>query len=131
MKTNLDKFYKNDENLEKNGVWFDIADDVGFLIKPFRASNPQVKASLAKYHKPYARQIEAGTLDAEKALDINIRLFVNSCLVDWRGVEIDGVITKYSHEIAMPFFKSLPDLFFTLWEHAQDFKNYREELGNS
>jgi len=130
MKTNLDKFFKTDDDLEKNGVWFDISSTTGFLLRPFKASNPSVKAAMAQLYKPHSRQIEMGTLDDDKALEINVKIFVRACLVDWKGVEIDGVETECTPEVAVKFFKALPDLFITLWNHTQDFKNYREEVGN-
>jgi len=130
MKTNLDKFFKTDANLEKEGVWFEISDDVGFLLKPFKETNPKVKAMMAAHYKPFARQIELGTLETGKQLEIQAKLFVGACLVDWKGVEIDGKIVEFSPEVAVPFFLALPDLFHTLWAHCNDFKNYREDLGN-
>lgn len=131
MKTNLDKFFKTNDELEANGVWFEISSDTAFLLRPFKASNPSVKAAMAQLYKPYSRQIEMGTLDDAKALEINVKIFVRACLVTWRGVEIDGVEAECTPETAIKFFKALPDLFITLWNHTQDFKNYREEVGNS
>jgi hypothetical protein len=131
MKTNLDKFFKTSENFEKNGVWFEISDTIGFLIRPFKATNPKVKAAMASHYKPYARQIEMGTLDLEKQLEIQIKIFLDVCLVDWKGVEIDGKEVEYTSENAYKFFRALPELFETLWKHANDFTNYREDLGNS
>lgn len=132
MKTNLDKFFKTNEDLEKNGVWFDLSDTIGFLVKPMRASNPNVKAAWAKYYKPHARAIELGTFDdTKKGQEIQAKIFVEACMVDWKGVEIDGVETEYSRDVAIKFFLELPDLFRTLWDHCQDFKNYQEEVGNS
>ncbi len=130
MKTNIDSIFKTDDDLEKNGVWFDLNEKTGFLIRPFRASNPRVKAGMAKYYKPYARQIENDTLEIEKQREININLFMDVCLADWRGIEIDGADTKFDREAGLKLFKSLPELFDNLWKHAQDFKNYREDLGN-
>ncbi len=131
MKTNLDKHFKTNKELEKEGVWFDISEDVGFLLSPLKTSNPKVKAAFAKHHKPYARQIELGTIEDKKVTEISIKIFLQCCLLDWRGVEIDDKVVEFSPEIAMKFFMELPDLFYTLWEHCQDFKNYREEMGNS
>lgn len=131
MKTNLDSIFKTDEDLEKDGVWFTVSDKTGFLVKPFRPSNPQVKAAMAAHYKPYARQIEMGTLDDKKAQEIQVKIFVGSCLVEWRGVEIDGKDTPYSKDVAIPFFMGLPELFNALWAYCGDFKNYREDVGNS
>jgi hypothetical protein len=131
MKSNLDKYYKGSEELEKNGVWFEISDKTAFLIKPFKGSNPKVKSAMAVQYKPYARQIEMGTLPEEKVTEINIRIFVSSCLVDWRGVEIDGVETKFDVDTAVKLFKELPDLFMALFDHSKNNQNYREDVGNS
>ncbi len=131
MKTNLDTIFKTNPDYEKNGVWFDINDKTGFLVRPFKQTNPRVKAALAAHYKPYARQIEMNTLDLAKQQEINIRLFLDVCLVGWKGVEIDDVDTPFSREVALPFFVSLPDLFDTLWKHANDFNNFKEDVGNS
>lgn len=131
MQTNLDKLFKTNGTLEQNGIWFDINDKTGFLVKPFKNTNPQMKAAMAALYKPHARQIEMDTLPPEKDLEIQVKLFVRACMVDWKGVEIDGKDTEYSPEIAVEFFISLPDLFSTLLSYSQDFKNYREDLGNS
>lgn len=131
MKTNLDELYKVDATAEKEGVWFDVSPKTGFLVKPFRGTNPRVKAAMAKYYKPYARQIENGQLSLEKEREININLFLDICLVDWKGVEIDGVPTPFARENALILFQELPDLFQTLLAFAQDFKTYKVELGNS
>lgn len=131
MKTNLDQFFKTHEDLEKNGVWYEISDGIAFLVKPFKSTNPKVKAMLAQHYKPFARQIDLGTLDSKKEHEITMKLFIGACLVDWKGIIIDGQPTPYTPEIAFKFFQGLPDLFNTLWAHCNDFKNYREELGNS
>lgn len=130
MKTNLDKYFKADEDLEKNGVWFNISTETGFLLRPFKATNPSVKAAMAKLYKPYSRQIEMGTLEDAKVLEINVKIFIQACLVDWKGVEIDGKVADCNPAVALEFFTGLPDLFLTLWNHTQDFKNFREDVGN-
>jgi hypothetical protein len=131
MKTNLDQFFKTSEDLEKNGIWFEISDSIGFLLRPFKSSNPRVKAAIASYYKPYARQIEMGTLEPAKQQEIQAKVFVDVCLIDWKGIEIDGKAVELDKAVAVKFFVSLPDLFDTLWKHVSDFNNYKEDLGNS
>jgi len=132
MKTNLDKFFKTNSQLEENGVWFDIVpDEVGFLVRPFKGTNPRIKAAMAAYYKPYAKQIEMGTMDLDKQNEIQIKLFIDVCLVNWKGVEIDGQEVPCNKENALRVFRELPDLFDTLWKHCQDFNNYKVDLGNS
>ena len=132
MKTNLDSLFKSDSVSETKGIWFNISETTGFLVKRWGGENTHsIKAALAKYHKPYARLIEMGTMDPEKEKEIHVKVFVHSCLEDWKGVEIDGKETKFEKEIAVKFLLNLPDLADTLIGHATDNKNYREDLGNS
>lgn len=130
MKSNLDKLFKTDADLEKNGVWFELSEETGFLLRPFKSQNPRVKAAMAQHYKPYARLIELGTLEIEKQNEINIKLFINACLVDWKGVEIDGAVVACDKDNALKLFLALPELFQTLWKHVNDYQNYKEELGN-
>ncbi len=132
MKTNLDKFFKTNSDLEKSGIWFEISDTTGFLLNRFGGMNSdKVKAMMAKYYKPYARQIENGTMDPKKEKEIMVKVFVESSVLDWKGVEIEGVDTPFSKETAVEFFVELPELAEALMSHAMDFKNYKEDLGNS
>lgn len=110
----------------------DLSEKTGFLVRRFGGLNsPKVKAAFARFYKPYARQIEAGTLDEKKEKEITAKVFVDSCLVDWKGVEIDGQEVKFSHEAAVKLLLALPDLMQSLQNHALDANNYREDLGNS
>lgn len=136
MKSNLDSLFKTDQAVEKTGVWFDISDKTGFLVRPFNANNSAIKAAHARHFKPYAHQIERGTLAIEKEREIYIKIFVGACLIDWKGIEIDGKETPFEKELAVKFLLGLPELFTALMKHAEDFSNYKidsadsEELGN-
>jgi hypothetical protein len=134
MKTNLDGIFKSDENLARDGVWFDLSDTVGFKLRQYNQFNPNTKAAVARHLKPYAHQIDKNILDPKKGLEIKARLLVEISLVDWKGIEIDGKPTDFSPEIAVQFLMELPDLLDTLTDHAQRTENYRkdtEALGNS
>lgn len=131
MKSNLDQFFKTSADLEKNGVEFEIAPGVSFMLRPFKSTNPRVKAAMATLYKPYARQIELDTLGIEKQRDIQMKLFIQVCLAGWTGVEIDGTPVECTPDNALRLFTELPDLFDTLQKHSNDFNNYKEDLGNS
>jgi len=131
MQTNLDKLFKTDKALQDGGVIFAIDDKTSFQVRHFAAGNPRVKAAMAAHYKPYARQIELGTLEQEKSDEITVKLFIETCLVSWQGVEIDGQTVECNKENAAILFKRLPMLFDALWKHANDYQNYREDLGNS
>lgn len=139
MKTNLDGIFKTNHNYEIGGVEFVVrqADEkkgikeLSFRVRHFNAGNPKMKAAMASYYKPYARQIEMGTLDQRKSDEISIRIFVDACLVDWKGVEVDGQEVPCSKDVAVNLFMELPALFDSLMKYASDFNNYKEDLGNS
>lgn len=127
VKSNLDSVFKTDKAVEETGVWFNIDSKTGFLIRPFSAANPTIKAAMAKFFKPYAYQIDHGTLDAEKEREISVKVFVHACVVDWKGVEIDGKEVAFDKESAIKLFVSLPELYKTLMRYAEDFRNYKVE----
>ena len=132
MKSNLDKFFKTNEDLSNNGVEFAIDEETSFTVRHFNDQNPRIKAAMTKYYKPHARQIELGTLPQEKTAEINRLVFIDTCLVSWKGVEgEDGQPIECNKENAMALFKRLPALFDALWKHANEFQNYKEDLGNS
>lgn len=132
MKSNLDKIFKSDKGLEKDGVWFSYTETTSFLIRRFGGFNAtKVKAALARYYKPYARLIEMGTLPEEKEKEIMVKVFVESSIVSWKGVEIDGKEVEFSVDAAVKLLTHLPELSESLLEYASDSKNYREDLGNS
>lgn len=132
MKTNLDKFYKANSELEKEGVDFAIDENTSFKVRRFSSQNPKVKAAMATYYKPFARQIEFGTLPTEKSHEITTKIFVDTCLVSWKGVvDENEKPIEFNKENALKLFKDLPDLLDTLWKHANTFENYKEDLGNS
>lgn len=136
MKTNLDKLFKTNDDLVQEGVDFVIDDKTSFKVRQFSEQNPRIKAAMAKYYKPHARQIDLQTLPQEKQSEINRNVFVATCLVSWEGVvDENGVAIDFNSENALILFKRLPALFEALWKHANDFQNYKEEykedLGNS
>ena len=135
MKTNLDKLFKVNSTFADEGVDFAIDDKTSFRLRYLSTTNPRVKAAFARHYKPYARQVELGTLDRAKEDEIMINIFCDICLVSWTGVEVDGETLEFSKENAINLFKGLPILFDTLWRYANDHSNYKEEeekeLGNS
>ena len=132
MKSNLDKLYKTNAEEEVEGIWFEIAEGVKFRIKRFGGKNGEAfKRSMAKHHKPHAHRIQKGTLPADQENEIMTRVFVETSLIDWEGVEIDGECKDFERELAVKFLNDLPELANDLIGYATDAENYREDLGNS
>jgi len=132
MKTNLDKAFKSDKKMETEGIWLELSEGVKFRVARFGGGNSSaVKKAMAKYYKPYARAIEKGLLAEEKEREVMAKAFVDSCVLDWEGIEIDGELTPFSKEKAVEFFLSLPDLLDVVVEYASAQESYKEDLGNS
>ena len=132
METNLDSLYKTNGKEEKEGIWYEINDEVSFKVKRFGGENADaVKRAMAKHYKPYAARIEKGTLEQSREDKIMAKVFVEACLIDWKGVEIDGEVKDYNQELAVDFFVALPELRSDLFTYATSADTYKEDLGNS
>lgn len=132
MKTNLDTVFKTNKLSEKEGQWFDVTDEISFFMKRFGGTNSQsVKAAMAKHYKKYAKMVQAGTLPASKEQEILYKAFIESSMISWKGVEIDGELKDYSDDDCLKLFLELPDLADTLIDYASNFDSFKEDLGNS
>lgn len=132
MKTNLDSLFKTNELNEKEGIWIEVGDQVSFKCKMFGGANAhRIKQLQVKYLKPYTRQIENGLMDEKKERLIYTKIFVEACLVDWKGIVEDDKDVPFSPEKAVELFTSLPKLFDYLVGEATNNDRYVEDLGNS
>jgi hypothetical protein len=132
MKTNLDSLFKGDKQTESDGVWFEVSEGVKFRVKRMGGNNQaEVAKATTKYYTPYAKLIEKNLMPLEKVAKITAKIFVDSCLIDWEGVEIDGQEAPFSKETAVAFFTELPDLLTVLMDYAGSVESFREDLGNS
>jgi len=131
MKTNLDKIFKTDHELESEGIWFEIEKDVAFRIKRFGGVNKNdVAKKLADYQKPYSRQIQMGTMDQGILEEMQLKVFIETSVVDWKGITVEEKEIPFTRESCLELLKALPDLTDTLVAYSSDSSNYREQLGN-
>jgi hypothetical protein len=131
MKTNLDSLFKTDTKCEADGVWFNISNEIGFLVRRFGGANsPKVKVAMSRLYKPYARMIENDTMPESEQKKIMIKIFVDSSVIDWKGIEIDGKEAAFSSEAAIKLFENLPEVFDALMKYSSDYANFKEDVGN-
>lgn len=132
MKTNLDSLFASDENLEKDGIWFEITDKTAFLIRRMGGQNEKFAKLYASMTKPYARRMQNGTMDPKIEERIYMDCFVDACLVDWRGMVIDGEEATFSKDLAKKVLSQpkLKDLLATLLDYASNAKFYKEVLSD-
>lgn len=136
MKTNLSKAFGTNKELELEGKWFEIAEDISFRMRRTGGANSHRFNELrALYFKPYARQIKTDSLNNKTYDSLFVQVFVDACMVDWKGLldEDDNQI-PYSKEVAIKLFTEHSDLFDTVVEltgSMDEFKEGLEEMGNS
>ncbi|HPQ38574.1 MAG TPA: hypothetical protein PLW97_13105, partial [Synergistaceae bacterium] len=61
----------------------------------------------------------------EKYQSIAMTAFVETVLLEWKGVELDGEELSFSKENALKLFRELPDLFNDLFNQAKSTANFR------
>jgi len=133
MKSNLDSIFKSNTSLEQKGIWLEINESTAFLVKRYGGSNShEISKKLAELSKPYVVLIDKNMLPPEKDKEIVVRSFVETSILDWRGIDIDKEKdVKFTHEAATQLLISLPDLHETLVRYASDAQNYLADMGNS
>lgn len=135
MKSNLDKYFKTDADFEKEGVWCEIDSGTAFKLKRIGGANVKGREIFSKIYRPYTMQLQNNTIDEKTANKLMAEGLVMACMVDWRNVEIDGVDTPFSKEVAIELLKDLPELCEVLHKFAQNRDyfalDYKDDLGNS
>ena len=131
MQTNLHTLFKTNKELESQGIVLDFGGGLKFTVKRFGATNPKVKALMAKYYTPYTHAIQTGNLPPELESEISTKVFVESSMVSWEGVvDAEGKEIPFTTENAIKLLIDLPELATKLLEYASDYKNYKESVGN-
>jgi hypothetical protein len=130
---------KTDSKKEMEGVEYIFPDGAKVILKRFGGSN-QVLCSqmMAKYHKPYARQLELGSLDPKTANGLMAKVLVESCMIGWSGFTEIQIGAEGSVDVEVPFtkekaikvFSEAPEECTKLLNFATDHNNYRVDLGN-
>jgi len=132
MKTNLDKMFKLDTNLEKEGVIYNLGDGLTFQLRRYGGANEaRLVQATTKYIKPHASLLQHNKMPPEEVQVVMIKTFVDVCLVTWTGVlDEDGKDIPCTPDNALKLFLRLPELYNTLYSYAASKDSYREDLGN-
>ena len=132
----LYKLFKGATNLETEGVWFEIAEGVKFLMARAGGANKKYNRVFQSLMKPHMRAYRNGTLDDAVSNKIMRQAFAKGVLLDWEGVQDEsGNTLEFSYDNAMKLFTDLPDLFDALFDEAGKLGNYTlkemEDSGNA
>ena len=112
---------------EKEGIWVDLDGDTSFCIA--RMYNPKFNKRFERLSAPYRSAAKRGMMDDEKASEILNRVLAETVLLDWKGLNRDGVNVKYSPEEAFKILNDkqlIPIKQFVL-DVAEEESNYRIE----
>lgn len=121
----LFKTFKTNKKAEDEGVWI-LFDDVGFLCRRLTVDDPKFRKITEQKTKPYRQAIRNETLSPEILRSINVEVFVEACLLDWRNVTgSDSQPLAFSKENAKWLFLELPELFNLVSEEASKMKNFQ------
>ncbi|UUV44528.1 tail assembly chaperone [Rhodobacter phage RcMotherGoose] len=103
-----------------------------FILSRMGKSNKKYAKALDKSSKPYARQLQLGTLAEETAEALFMGVFVKTVLKGWKNVRgRDGKDLPFSPENAIMVLKALPDLYDDLQDKARSAALFREETNEA
>ena len=125
--------YGTDPSKESEGVWIEIPDDSGVVVRFKLAyigpNNVELQKELEKLVRPYRRQLKKGaSIDPVVQRSLFIKAFVKTVLLDWENVtDQHGNIIPYSHDNGELVLTKLPVLFDILQEEAGYIGNFQSE----
>ena len=113
----LYKQFATDKNVERDGVVLSYGKnsknkDINIRIARAGGANIRYTKLLEAAIKPYRRQLQNETMDNGVAEDITMRVYAQSVVLGWEGVEDEnGNDMDFTVENCMKLFKDLPDLW--------------------
>ncbi len=129
----LYSLFRTNKDKEQSGVDIPMGENEDGTVISFRLAragktNKQYQTALEAATKPYRRQIELETMQAEKAESIYREVFVNTILLGWSNVRDEqGQNIPFTRQNALKLFTDLPDLYDTLQAASTKVSNFREE----
>lgn len=118
--------YATDENLEENGVWFDLTQGAKVLVA--RGTSTRYLKLLAKLTEANRAIIDLGTKQSDdKWLECVIEAMANGMLLGWEGISFKGEVLPYSVDNAKKLL-ALKDFRRTITEFANTMDRYRATL---
>jgi len=130
MTFDLKKQFATSEVLEIEGVWEDLdkgeegEDAPGILVA--RVGNKAYLKEYQKVPRGLRRQLEQGTLPEGAGEQIINKLLAKTILLDWRGIQDDGVEVSYSFESALAKLTEYKDFRELVWEVGNSMERFRQ-----
>ena len=130
----LYKQFATDKNVERDGVVLSYGKnsknkDINIRIARAGGANIRYTKLLEAAIKPYRRQLQNETMDNGVAEDITMRVYAQSVVGGWEGVEDEnGNDMEFTVENCMKLFKDLPDLWADIQSQATRAALFRQDI---
>ena len=130
----LYKQFATDKNVERDGVVLSYGKnsknkDINIRIARAGGANIRYAKLLEAAIKPYRRQLQNETMDNGVAEDITMRVYAQSVVLGWEGVEDEnGNGMEFTVENCMKLFKDLPDLWADIQSQATRASLFRQDI---
>ena len=130
----LYKQFATDKNVERDGVVLSYGKnsknkDITLRIARAGGANIRYTKLLEAAIKPYRRQLQNETMDNGVAEDITMRVYAQSVVLGWEGVEDEnGNDMEFTVENCMKLFKDLPDLWADIQSQATRAALFRQDI---
>ena len=130
----LYKQFATDKNVERDGVVLSYGKnsknkDINIRIARAGGANIRYTKLLEAAIKPYRRQLQNETMDNGVAEDITMRVYAQSVVLGWEGVEDEnGNDMDFTVENCMKLFKDLPDLWADIQSQATRAALFRQDI---
>lgn len=129
--------FQTNQSLEVNGI--DLEYGTNSKGQPIRikiarsgGANKRFARALEVATRPYKRQIVNDRLDAELATTITRKVYAETVVLGWTGVEDKaGVEIPFSVAACINLFNDLPDLFEDIATQAARLAAFREDLAEA
>lgn len=130
----LYKQFATDKNVERDGVVLSYgknSKNKNIEIRIARAGGANIRYTklLEAAIKPYRRQLQNETMDNGVAEDITMRVYAQSVVLGWEGVEDENSNDmEFTVENCMKLFKDLPDLWSDIQSQATRAALFRQDI---
>ena len=119
------KIFGTNKVAEIEGKWNDIGDGIKLLVA--RIGNPEYQKEFQRISKPHKRALRRGSLNDEVAERLLIKVMAKNILLDWKGLEEDGVVVPYSYDNAIRILTEYKDLRDYVSDIANEMESFRAD----
>jgi len=123
--------FDSNEKAEQNGFLFTVQDgaiEISFLLARAGGANKKFTKKMAEALRPHQHAMNAGTLDEDVMVALQIDVMSETLVLDWANVaDRNGDEVAFSKEECVKLLTSLPALRDLLFEQCNSRANFAHE----